>query len=134
MKYLKRIFEESNYNELLDFCESNLVYLLDEGWSIDITRMTDFYKINILTNTENHLTGSSKNIWKDCKDILIPFFNRLESEYELLPWVGRSAITGELRKNITYISGRGLTKRDINELEDTFKVGAIEVRVKGRNN
>lgn len=131
MKYLK-IFEEYNYNELLDFCESNLVYLLDEGWSFDITRMTDFYKITIWTNTENHVTGSSENIWEDCKDILIPFFNRLDAEYELVPWVGRSVRTGELRKNIVYISGRGLTKQEINELvEDNFKVGSIEVRVKG---
>ena len=46
MKYLKRIFEEvsqGEYERLLDFCEGNLVYLLDDIWKLKINKKTAVY-------------------------------------------------------------------------------------------
>jgi hypothetical protein len=37
MRHLKRFNESLDENELLDFCEVNLAYLLDEGFNIMIS-------------------------------------------------------------------------------------------------
>ncbi len=80
MKYLKS-FNENTENfkeELLDFCESNLAYLLDEaelqvipnagGWS-------ELHLVRILLN--------EPKIWNEIKDYMIPFLTRLIAKYEI---------------------------------------------------
>jgi hypothetical protein len=138
MKYLK-IFEEFNqqgYIELLDFCESNLIYLIDEGWRLDINITfkkknsvyikNEFYRIQLSSPTSGY-------DWEDIKDVFIPFFNRLESEYELVPEMGRSLMGRyELRKNDIYISGRGIISKEIEDINDKLKIGLIEIKVRGR--
>lgn len=145
MKYLK-IFEEFNqqeYVELLDFCESNLVYLIDEGWKLDISvsfskknavyPMQDgFYRIELTPNYSPTNGPRNGYDWQDIKDVFIPFFNRLEREYELVPWIGRSLIGGPRRENNIYISGRGLISKEIEDINDKLKIGLIEIRVRGR--
>ena len=42
MKYLKRIFESTKTEELQDFCETNLAYLLDDG-DFDVLVRDDVY-------------------------------------------------------------------------------------------
>ncbi len=44
MKYLKRIFErigQSDINELKDFCEMYLVYLIDDGWNVTVNNYSE---------------------------------------------------------------------------------------------
>lgn len=139
MKYLKRIFEEVNqqeYIELLDFCESNLVYLIDEGWGLEVIKITavypnpGFYKIELGPNYSP--TRTKVYDWQDVKDILIPFFNRLESEYELVPWIGRSLSDEVRRENNIYITGRGIISKEIEDIDDNFKIGLVEVKVKSK--
>ncbi len=137
MKYLK-IFEEFNqqgYIELLDFCESNLIYLIDEGWRLDIKIYSNFFPHNLKFDFYRIQLSSPKSgyDWEDIKDVFIPFFNRLESEYELVPEMGRSLMgRDELRKNDIYISGRGIISKEIEDINDKLKIGLIEIKVRGR--
>ena len=82
MKYLKLFNEDiTSFNfeeELQDFCEMNLAYLLDEaelqivespgGWS-------ELHLIRILLNEPKR--------WNEIKDHMIPFLTRLVSKYEI---------------------------------------------------
>jgi hypothetical protein len=82
MKYLKLFNEDitsfSFEEELQDFCEMNLAYLLDEaelqivespgGWH-------ELHLIRILLNEPKR--------WNEIKDHMIPFLTRLVSKYEI---------------------------------------------------
>lgn len=90
MKYLKRIFEEvsqGEYERLLDFCEGNLVYLLDDIWKLKINKKTAVYPntgyYDIVIYTFNNGNSVPVN-WSDVQDYLIPFFRRLIENYDLV--------------------------------------------------
>jgi len=84
MKHLKRFNEDIDNHqqlfkdELKEFCEMNLAYLLDEaelqviespgGWS-------ELHLIRILLNEPKR--------WNEIKDHMIPFLTRLENKYEI---------------------------------------------------
>jgi hypothetical protein len=82
MKHLKSFNEDiTSFNfeeDLQDFCETNLAYLLDEaelqviespgGWS-------ELHLIRILLNEPKR--------WNEIKDHMIPFLTRLENKYEI---------------------------------------------------
>lgn len=96
MKYLKRIFESVNIDELKDFCESNLIYLIDEGFTIEVIDNTDSsfkkefagvtIRLSKYDRTTNSLLGTYKYNkdfnWNDIKDYYIPFLIRLSKEYK----------------------------------------------------
>lgn len=99
MKYLKRIFESLDKNELLDFCETNLAYLLDEGFEIIINDSFAtnyrFYQIIIEESNEKSRLGlTNPNLsviktpfsWNRIKDSFIPFMYLLDKNYNLLEW------------------------------------------------
>lgn len=99
MRYLK-LFESFNENEIIDFCETYLAYLLD-----DTT-----FKISVLDNRycsqgtqygEGGVSESSNSYvlslyrekdtstsgifyWNDIKDRFIPFLTMLDKSYEIL--------------------------------------------------
>jgi len=84
MKYLKRIFEKSDnsaksLDEVLDFCEGSLAYLLDDGWKLDVKQVDGsnriWYNVTI-TNEE----GAD---FSDIADYIIPFLTRLVDNYDL---------------------------------------------------
>lgn len=84
MKYLKRIFEKSDnsaksLDEVLDFCEGSLAYLLDDGWKLDVKKKEGsrriWYNVTI-TNEE----GAD---FSDIADYIIPFLTRLVDSYNL---------------------------------------------------
>jgi hypothetical protein len=118
-----------------------LVYLIDEGWKLDIS--VSFSKKNAVYPTQDgfyrielgpNYSPIRKKVyyWQDVKDILIPFFNRLESEYELVTWIGRSLSDEVRRENYIYITGRGLISKEIEDIDDDYKIGLIEIRVKSK--
>jgi len=77
MKHLKR-FNETTDNfkeELQDFCEMNLAYLLDEGTKIEIIDFPDNALIEIKL---------PPTYWDDIKDHMIPFLTRLQNKYKLI--------------------------------------------------
>lgn len=84
MKYLRKysdsLLEQQSISfeqGLIDFCESNLVYLLDEGMKI-ISR--SFPKDIEIQLGFREIGGIE---WNDIKDYIIPFFDRLSKEYTL---------------------------------------------------
>ena len=126
MKYLRRIFEEVNrdeYEQLKDFCEMYLAYLLDEGdWRIDIAMRTSvypntgYYDCMIWRRYETNADGSHSYpnaTWDDVSDYFIPFFKVLIDNYELIPSVSRSMKTGELVDNLVEFSGANVPKEKI---------------------
>lgn len=83
MKYLKRIFESSDLsdvNDLQDFCEMYLAYLIDDGFIVDVSR-TQFgtfkNSFSIVIRSESLVS------WDQIKDKLIPFLEMLKKNYNL---------------------------------------------------
>ena len=64
MKYLKPFNENNNEDDLRDFCETNLAYLLDEGGKVEVHTFESntLLQINITNST-----------WSNIKDHMIPF-------------------------------------------------------------
>ena len=84
MKHLKRFNEsltDDEVEELKEFCESSLAYLLDGGYEIDVQREWNvgFHLILRLPGTED----SDEFYWDDVKDYYIPFLQLLSKRYKL---------------------------------------------------
>jgi hypothetical protein len=85
MKHLKRFNEDMDNHEqffsedLLDFCETNLVYLMDDDTKIQIVESpggyADLHLIRILLDEPKR--------WNEIKDHIIPFLTRLDNKYEI---------------------------------------------------
>jgi hypothetical protein len=126
MKYLKKIFEEVNrdeYEELKDFCEMYLAYLLDDSdWKIEITMKTqvypdkgyyDIFLWRIYVVAPDGSASYPNVVWDDISDHFIPFFKVLTDNYELVPSVGRSMKDGSLVNNLVSFSGANVPKEKI---------------------
>lgn len=100
MKYLRGIFESivpEFMEELKDFCESNLIYLIDDGFTLEFVDTTesshkkDFggitVRISKYSSGRNNLIGDYKQFsyfnWDDIKDYYIPFLIRINNEYKI---------------------------------------------------
>ena len=93
MKHLKRFNESLQSDEvdqLKDFCEMSLAYLLDDGYKVSVSMMDKVKypeKQNIIVSL-----GLKGNMgyrlfdWNDVKDYYIPFIQMLVRRYELLPY------------------------------------------------
>ena len=108
MKHLKR-FNESlqsdEVDELKDFCETSLAYLLDDGYDISISlrdqvRYPDKpYIIVSLGLLEPQIPMWAwpgmmkfrKFYWNDVKDYYIPFLQMLQRRYELISYLDDTA-------------------------------------------
>ena len=94
MKYLKRIFESKvgiDKDELMDFCEMNLAYLLDDGdFRIDIEYFDDLigqYLVVIRLVKMVELSPGERMTtmyqWQEVKDYIVPFIVQLNKNYKL---------------------------------------------------
>lgn len=91
MKYLKRIFESLDKDELQDFCEMNLAYLLDnEDFRIDIEYFDDLigqYLVVIKLVKMVELSPGERMTtmyqWQEVKDYIVPFIVQLNKNYSL---------------------------------------------------
>jgi hypothetical protein len=95
MKYLNKFNEGFGQNldeqELKDFCEMYLAYLIDEGFEVDISKIrensiTDYWKVKFFKlESKGDLTYSrmefDKFKWNSIKDQFIPFFKILNDKY-----------------------------------------------------
>lgn len=76
MKHLKPFNEavgDTFKEELQDFCETNLAYLLDEeDTKINVTELTSFIEVELTLNSKK---------WTEIKDHIIPFVTRLQNNY-----------------------------------------------------
>ena len=80
MKYLQR-FNENTDNfkeELQDFCESNLAYLLDEAELQVIPSPGGWHELHLI-----RILLNEPKRWDEIKDHMIPFLTRLVSKYEI---------------------------------------------------
>ena len=71
---------EEQIEELKDFCETNLVYLLDEDFELDI----DSRFPGSTGNVSFYLKRESGFTWGEIKDYFIPFLQRLSNKYEIV--------------------------------------------------
>ena len=75
--------------ELQDYCETNLAYLMDEGFKIRIGQNIDKITRNVTIQiTKKDSVGTSDIdiedfLWEDVKDQFIPFVLRLEKIYDI---------------------------------------------------
>jgi len=94
MKYIKKFNESIDVDDLREFCESNLAYLLDDyllrinpltlnsGAEAQMLQIrTSFPRYNSDTNTFSHPIGHF--FWNDIKDYIIPFLKRLKKSYRI---------------------------------------------------
>jgi hypothetical protein len=77
-------------NELTEYCETNLAYLMDEGFKIRIGQNIDntTLKRRAIRNVTIQITRKDSAdredfFWKDVKDQIIPFILRLERKYDI---------------------------------------------------
>ncbi len=85
MKYLK-LFNESidiNKEELIEFCDNHLAYLIDIGFKIEIVDSYDrFY--GVVYEIKIHKSAPNKYNWVDVNDDIIPFITILDTKYHLI--------------------------------------------------
>ena len=101
MKHLKKFNESTSgldKEEIQDFCETHLAYLIDEGLEVEcyqfnesnreVAYITLGYK---LENNSHNLSPYEYNFpsWNDIKDNIIPFFKHLSNKYDLLKKGGK---------------------------------------------
>ena len=94
MKYLKKFFEsfgdKNIIEELQKFCNENLAYLIDEGFEVRViwTPNCNALRIKFSKIGKNfpHLRDVERSksfYWREIKDDFIPFFEMLDSKYEI---------------------------------------------------
>ena len=119
MRYLKP-FNENKDNfeeELKDFCETNLAYLIDEGTQVDITNTGPFngrslYGIKITSNYKE---------WSSIKDHMIPFLTRLQNKYNIIPYSDGHDILVRGKRQIDtngYVTGKEKVRELIEDNEE----------------
>lgn len=127
MRYLKSfnegIITDQFLSGLQDFCEMNLVYLMDDGLTVTVENHPiseiDTSYLSVVTLRYPLQSGTwqllvNKN-WNDIRDVIIPFFTRLRTEYNVisfdqLPIATYSLILpGSLNRNqVQFTSRRNL--------------------------
>lgn len=85
MRYLKRFNEsEGNFkDQLRDFCETHLAYLLDNGFIIEINEFEDLDGFEIIIKKEEENNRQPLFTWEEVKNYIGPFVFYLDREYEL---------------------------------------------------
>lgn len=83
MIYLRKFNESLSDEDILrDFCEENLVYLLDDLFRLEIIptvrRNYTSYKIKI------YACRGEYHHWSELKDCIIPFLKRLDNKYFIM--------------------------------------------------
>ena len=84
MIYLKGFNESlssSQKDELKDFCETSLAYLIDEGFEVRL--ITDFSDTTVRVSLLKPIDGRvSRFNWNEVKDYYIPFLQLLSRRYD----------------------------------------------------
>lgn len=95
MRYLKRYNENVGEEDLRDFCESSLAYLMDEGFTIKIygQRTLPYSSLpkgqfNVWLQKNNGFTLNEFFKWDDVKDYYIPFLQLLSNRYDIRNFEG----------------------------------------------
>jgi hypothetical protein len=86
MKHLRSFNESIDHDELKDFVESCLAYLLDEGFHVFIPRgISDDGTTAIWLGLSNQYAVKSNGFtWDDIKDYYIPLLKLLSNRYQII--------------------------------------------------
>ena len=123
MKHLRR-FNESLKQELQDFCETNLAYLIDEGFKVRISKFEgdDFHQIMIGYGINNRL-------WLQMKDHILPFLHFLFKDYELYYDNGVEPSMGIVYHGSWGIKQEELKLNQLDDLPDDTEISTLFIRV-----
>jgi hypothetical protein len=83
MRYIKPFNEavgDTFAQDLKDFCEMNLAYLMDEELDISIMLVRGGLGLSFKLTL---VLDDNPRLWNDIKDHMIPFLTRLSNQYEL---------------------------------------------------
>jgi len=86
MKHLKKFNESLNKEELQDFCDTYLAYLLDEGYSIEVSGSDEYVLVLRNENRPTNVPMDSPELlftWEEVKDQFIPFLHMLSKQYTI---------------------------------------------------
>lgn len=73
--------------ELREFCEMYLAFLMDDGFEVDISKIrensiTDYWRVKIYNLIKiGHLNKYDRFAWNSVRDQFIPFFKMLNKNY-----------------------------------------------------
>ena len=122
MKYLKKIFENDLYSqvdsdELQDFCETYLAYLLDDtSFKIEVVESQGWNSYTIWLGKTLVDRRIQPFKWDDIKDYYIPFVTMLSREYDLndidLDQRGSSIIINFMSGNQLFVTATGVEDWD----------------------
>jgi hypothetical protein len=90
MKHLKKFNESTGLDkeEIQDFCETHLAYLIDEGLEVKCFDVDNAIRVGLVYFENNNRNTSLYEYnfpsWDDVKDNIIPFFTHLSNKYDLL--------------------------------------------------
>ena len=84
MRYLKRFNEAIEPDEIKDFCEMYLAYLLDDGYALAFNESGRITRIDFLKPKTDvgHISADWMN-WDEIKDSFIPFLKVLDKQYDI---------------------------------------------------
>lgn len=78
MRYIKRIFENSKYDEIKELCDQYLSYLYDKGFWVNLIKEEgDNFTIIFLGEKESNFK------WDDVKEDLTSFIELLSIKYKI---------------------------------------------------
>ena len=94
MKYLKRFNENNTHEDLQDFCETHLAYLLDDGYELyigdDHGKKTISITIPSDVSNEDGEYDTGEFEWNNVKDHFITFLTHLNNKYNVVPYFDES--------------------------------------------
>jgi hypothetical protein len=106
MKYIRRYNEGNSEGlteeDIQDFCEINLAYLVDEELRVIID---DYHKDKHYYPVILSLRRVSNKSWSEIKDHIIPFLIRLKKQYELVSFE-KDNLFNDVELNVLFNSGR----------------------------
>ena len=124
MKHLRK-FNESLKEELLDFCETYLAYLIDEGFKVRISKFEDQLLIGVFSNN----CYENNRLWLDMKNHILPFLHFLFKDYELYYDNDVEPAMGIVFHGGSGIKQKPLTLNQINDLPDDTEIATLYIRV-----
>jgi hypothetical protein len=140
MKHLRRfsamhsLLEQSNESlkeELQDFCDTHLAYLIDEGFKVRISKFEgdDYHQIMLGCATDGSGYGNNNRLWSEMKDQVLPFLHFLFKDYELYYDNNAEPAMGIVYRGSSGIKQEELKLDQVDDLPDNTEISTLFIRV-----
>ena len=143
MKYIKS-YNESNSeglteDQVKDFCEINLAYLMDEGLRVLVS--PDYFDLKVIDYKVTLSFRLLDKRWGQIKDQVIPFLTHLRNGYDLVT-MDRRLVSPSVRIEIIGLESTYSDWFNIDDiisekivpasrLRDDYKIYTIQFKIKG---